>query len=57
MWFCNAIVRWNNPSPELNAMFQQLLTGFRNHDVNGWQRQVTSFPPIIQERLAARYGV
>ncbi|KAN0081336.1 Armadillo-type fold [Tylopilus felleus] len=57
LWFCNAIVRWNNPSPELNAMFQQLLTGFRNHDIAGWQAQVTSFPPAIQDRLATRYGV
>ncbi|KIJ66034.1 hypothetical protein HYDPIDRAFT_87751 [Hydnomerulius pinastri MD-312] len=57
LWFCNAIVRWNSPSPELNAMFQQLLTGFRNHDVDGWRAQVSVFPPVIQERLAARYGV
>lgn len=57
LWFCNAIVRWNNPSPELNAMFQQLLTGFRNHDVAGWQAQVASFPQAIQDRLATRYGV
>ncbi|KAF9243191.1 armadillo-type protein [Melanogaster broomeanus] len=49
LWFCNAI--------ELNAMFQQLLTGFRNHDVAGWQAQVAIFPPAIQERLAVRYGV
>ncbi|KAH0829133.1 armadillo-type protein [Lanmaoa asiatica] len=57
LWFSNAIVRWNNPSPELNAMFQQLLTGFRNHDVAGWQAQVAVFPPAIQDRLATRYGV
>lgn len=57
LWFCNAIVRWNNPSQELNAMFAQLLTGFRNHDPTGWRAQVATFPPTIQERLAARYGV
>ncbi|KAH7907343.1 armadillo-type protein [Hygrophoropsis aurantiaca] len=57
LWFCNAIVRWNQPSPELNQMFQQLLSGFKNHDVAGWQAQVATFPPIIQERLATRYGV
>ncbi|KAI6131267.1 armadillo-type protein [Pisolithus thermaeus] len=57
LWFCNAIVRWNNPSAELNAMFAQLLTGFRNHDPTGWRAQVATFPPTIQERLAARYGV
>ncbi|KAI0317407.1 ARM repeat-containing protein [Amylostereum chailletii] len=57
LWFCNAIVRWNTPSPELNAMFQNLLSGFKAHDEAGWQAQVATFPPVIQERLAARYGV
>ncbi|KAJ8473858.1 hypothetical protein ONZ51_g7600 [Trametes cubensis] len=57
LWFCNAIVRWNQPSPELNNMFQQLLTGFKQHDAVGWAAQVATFPPVIQERLATRYGV
>jgi transportin-1 len=57
MWFCNAIVRWNQPSEELNSMFQALLTGFKTHDPQGWAAQVQTFPPVIQERLAQRYGV
>ncbi|KZT69634.1 ARM repeat-containing protein [Daedalea quercina L-15889] len=57
LWFCNAIVRWNHPSAELNSMFQQLLTGFKQHDPQGWVAQVATFPPAIQERLAQRYGV
>ncbi|KAI0295294.1 ARM repeat-containing protein [Russula brevipes] len=57
MWFCNAIVRWNQPSEELNSMFQALLTGFKTHDPQGWAAQVQTFPPAIQERLAQRYGV
>jgi transportin-1 len=57
LWFCNAIVKWSNPSPELNAMFQQLLTGFKQHDTAGWTAAVGSFPPVIQEKLRARYGV
>ncbi|KAI0067569.1 ARM repeat-containing protein [Artomyces pyxidatus] len=57
LWFCNAIVRWNSPSEELNSMFQTLLTGFKAHDAAGWQAQVSTFPPAIQERLAQRYGV
>ncbi|ETW74770.1 hypothetical protein HETIRDRAFT_68096 [Heterobasidion irregulare TC 32-1] len=57
LWFCNAIVRWNAPSPELNAMFQDILVGFKNHDAAGWQASVSTFPPAIQERLAERYGV
>ncbi|KAH9920928.1 ARM repeat-containing protein [Fomitopsis serialis] len=57
LWFCNAIVRWNHPSAELNSMFQQLLNGFKQHDPQGWAAQVATFPPAIQERLAQRYGV
>lgn len=38
-------------------MFQQLLTGFKQHDAVGWAAQVATFPPVIQERLATRYGV
>ncbi|KAJ7579308.1 armadillo-type protein [Mycena floridula] len=57
LWFCNSIVRWNQPSPELNTMFQTLLQGFKQHDEAGWAAQMAAFPPIIQERLAVRYGV
>ena len=38
-------------------MFQALLTGFKTHDPQGWASQVQTFPPVIQERLAQRYGV
>jgi len=57
LWFCNAIVRWTSPTPELNSMFQTLLSGFKQHDPSGWAQQVASFPPGIQERLHQRYGV
>ncbi|KAI0001044.1 transportin-PC [Russula vinacea] len=57
LWFCNAIVRWNQPSEELNSMFQALLMGFKTHDPQGWAAQVQTFPPVIQERLAQRYSV
>jgi transportin-1 len=57
LWFCNAIVRWNTPSAELNNMFHHLLVGFKTQDPAMWATQVASFPPVIQERLATRYGV
>jgi transportin-1 len=57
LWFCNAIVRWNQPSPELNNMFQTLLQGFRQSNETEWAAQVANFPPVIQQRLATRYGV
>ncbi|KAF7979025.1 hypothetical protein HWV62_44005 [Athelia sp. TMB] len=57
LWFCNAIVKWNQPSPELNNMFQTLLQGFKQSNEAEWAAQVANFPPIIQQRLATRYGV
>ncbi|KAJ7658544.1 armadillo-type protein [Mycena rosella] len=57
LWFCNSIVRWNQPSPELNEMFQTLLQGFKQHDPAAWAAQIALFPQPIQERLATRYGV
>ena len=57
LWFCNAIVRWNQPSPELNNMFQTLLQGFKQSNEAEWAAQICNFPPIIQQRLATRYGV
>lgn len=57
MWFCNAIVRWNSPSPELNQMFQNLLSSFKAHDEQGWAAQLSTFPPAIREALLQRYGV
>ncbi|KAA1476477.1 hypothetical protein DENSPDRAFT_933079 [Dentipellis sp. KUC8613] len=38
-------------------MFQGLLSSFKAADTAGWQAQVSTFPPVIQERLAERYGV
>jgi transportin-1 len=57
LWFCNAVVRWNTPSAELNNMFMTLLNGFKASDPAAWAASVSSFPPVIQERLATRYGV
>ncbi|EIW58924.1 transportin-PC [Trametes versicolor FP-101664 SS1] len=55
--FCDAIVQWKQPSPELNDMFQHLLNGFKQTDAVDWAVQVVQFPPATQEALAARYGV
>ena len=57
LWFCNAVVRWSTPSAELNGMFHALLNGFKASDPTAWAASVATFPPVIQERLAQRYGV
>ncbi|OJT13444.1 Transportin-2, partial [Trametes pubescens] len=56
LWFCNAIGKWNRPSPELNDMFQQLLNELREHDSVCWKAHVVKISPVIQELLVTRYG-
>ncbi|EJD41686.1 ARM repeat-containing protein [Auricularia subglabra TFB-10046 SS5] len=57
IWFCNAVVRWNTPSPELNEMFASIFRGFKDMDPAGWASQMNQFPQVIQERLRERYNV
>jgi len=57
LWFCNAIVRWTQPSPELNDMFARILHGFKQQDAAGWAKETTAFPPVILQQLQQKYGV
>ncbi|KIJ51420.1 hypothetical protein M422DRAFT_158398 [Sphaerobolus stellatus SS14] len=56
-WFCNSIAQWNNPTPELNEMFKTILTGLKEMSGPQWNAQINSFPPVVQERLRARYNL
>ncbi|KAG8883613.1 hypothetical protein FRB97_006307 [Tulasnella sp. 331] len=57
LWFCNAIVKWKAPSAELRDMFSQILHGFKDMSGSGWDAQVASWPPSIQDALRTQYGV
>jgi len=57
LWFCNAVVRWNTPSQELNEMFGAILQGLKEMSGPAWAAQVGQFPVSIQERLRERYNV
>ncbi|KIM30478.1 hypothetical protein M408DRAFT_328061 [Serendipita vermifera MAFF 305830] len=57
MWFCHAVVRWQNPSAELNDMFSKILQAFRQMAGPQWENQMLSFGPTIAERLRTRYNV
>lgn len=55
-FFCDAVTNWNTPSQELNEKFRTILNGF--HQMIGpehWQSYVANFPPVVGERLRARY--
>jgi transportin-1 len=53
--FCNAVVKWQTPSAELDGMFRQILQGFRSSLGDQWAR--IELPDGIKSRLAERYGV
>ena len=57
LWFCNAIVRWTQPSPELHEMFAGILHGFKQQDATGWAKETAAFPPVILQQLQQKYGV
>ncbi|CAG8640503.1 13232_t:CDS:10, partial [Acaulospora colombiana] len=50
------VVRWQNPSAELNDMFTKILQAFRQMAGAQWENQMLSFGPTIAERLRARYN-
>ncbi|WFD34898.1 hypothetical protein MCUN1_001743 [Malassezia cuniculi] len=56
-YFCNAVVRWNKPSAQLNEMFRSILVAFRDMSGSQWEATKAQFPPVIRERLEERYGV
>jgi hypothetical protein len=44
MWFCNAVVRWQHPSPELNEMFAHV--SFHSHH-KAWLYTSLNAPPDL----------
>ncbi|ORY34979.1 putative importin beta-2 subunit [Naematelia encephala] len=57
IWFCNAVVKWQHPSSQLDQMFRQILQGFKNSLGSAWEQSISTFPPVIRQRLAERYNV
>ncbi|KAG8926580.1 hypothetical protein FRC01_008665 [Tulasnella sp. 417] len=57
VWFCNAVVKWKTPSPELRDMFTKILHGFKEMAGPQWSQQIATYPPPLQEALRSQYGV
>lgn len=57
-WFCNAVIKWQSPSSELDDMFRKILGGFKQMMGDAkWQQMTSGWPPILLTRLAEKYGV
>jgi len=58
MWFCNAVCKWSNPSPELQDMFGKILVGFKQMlGEEAWHNETKGYPPVLLNRLKERYHV
>jgi len=55
--FCQAVCSWQNPSPELNASFSNILTEFKRTLGPEWDVYTNNFDPEILHKLNERYGI
>ncbi|KAG9312133.1 armadillo-type protein [Chiua virens] len=55
--FCIAVVQWSNPSPELDKMFREVLTGIRDRTPGVWRALIPALSPAVLENLTVRYGL
>ncbi|CAJ0823134.1 10578_t:CDS:10, partial [Entrophospora sp. SA101] len=51
MFFCDAVVQWQEPPPTLNEVFHKILTGFKQMMGPNWEEYTNRFPPYIRQRL------
>ncbi|KAI9360048.1 transportin-1 [Zopfochytrium polystomum] len=58
-YFCDAIVGWQQPSPELNEEFKTLLVDYKHNKlgVDRWNAVAESFPARLKESLSRRYQI
>ncbi|CAI2178857.1 6952_t:CDS:10 [Funneliformis geosporum] len=57
LYFCDAVVQWQQPPTELNEIFRKILTGFKQMMGPNWEAYTSNFPPHIRQRLHERYAL
>ncbi|KAI6648697.1 Transportin-1 [Oopsacas minuta] len=58
IFFCDAIVSWNNLLPDLKDMFTKILSTYVNEiGLEQWKSYTDQFPPPLREKLAFLYNV
>ena len=57
VYFVDALVQWNRPSPELNDVFAKVLAMFKQGMGDQWDPVVASFPMNVKQRLKEKYGL
>ncbi|CAG8510126.1 25561_t:CDS:10 [Gigaspora rosea] len=57
LYFCDAVVQWQQPPDELNEIFRKILNGFKQMMGPNWEAYTNHFPHHIRQRLLERYGL
>ncbi|CAD6192567.1 unnamed protein product [Caenorhabditis auriculariae] len=58
IFWCDAVVSWQTPKPELKEMFARIFMAFREQvGVENWNLFTAQFPTALRERLFEFYGI
>ncbi|KAJ1985351.1 hypothetical protein H4R34_000005 [Dimargaris verticillata] len=57
VYFCDAVVMWQTPSPELNEMMGKILHGIKQMSGDNWSNYIKDFPDTIRSTLIQRYSL
>ncbi|CAI5441635.1 unnamed protein product [Caenorhabditis angaria] len=58
VFWCDAVVSWNTPKPELKDMFNRILLGFKQQvGEPNWSMFIAQLPAPLRERLYTQYGI
>lgn len=58
IFWCDAVLSFNNPKPELKRMFMHIFQGFYTQvGQENWSQFVGQFPPPLRQRLMEQYGL
>jgi len=56
-FFCDAICQYENPAPELERMFQNLVGSFKNTLREKWFDYFKLFPEKLKIKMANRFQI
>ena len=57
-YFLHSMAQWNEPTPELQQLFKQILHGYKQKEGENWLFFYNQkVPPQIRNHLSALYGV
>jgi transportin-1 len=56
-YFCDAICQYENPTPELNNLFNDLIYSYKTNFQDRWIEIIKKFPENLQKRMNIRFNI